>query len=51
MWTGSVGSRYGPVAGFYEHGSGHSSLTKGGNFLDKLNDFQLPVFIFAVWIL
>lgn len=43
MWTGSIGSRYGLVADSCDHGSDPSSSTKGGKFLDKLSDFQLPV--------
>lgn len=43
MWTGSISSRYGLVADSCEHGSEPTSSIKGGKYLHKLSDFQLPV--------
>lgn len=45
MWTGSLGSGWGPVAGCFEQDNEFSASTKGEVF-DQLSNYQIFTMIF-----
>lgn len=49
MWTGFIHMKKRPVAGSCECDNEPSDIVKGGQFLDKLSDYQIIVEDPAPW--